>query len=57
MDDERFRHGKLERLKLQFIDVKKAHPKGIVPDDEFVYTELPPCEMSEESERARGAGA
>ena len=31
-----------QKLKLRFIDVKKAHLNGIVDDVEFVHVELPP---------------
>ena len=41
MNDEVCRRKKRhERLKLMFVDVKKAHLNGVVPEDEFVYIDL-----------------
>ena len=42
MNDEHCRRGGNERLKLMFIDVKKAHLNGFLKEDEFAYIELPP---------------
>ena len=36
-----WRRGRWERRKLMFIDVKKAHLNGKVPDDEFAFVKLP----------------
>ena len=32
----------MQKMKLLFIDVKKAHLNGIVQDDEHVFVDLPP---------------
>ena len=37
---ERRRRGQ-DGIKLMFVDVKKAHLYGVVPDGEYVYIELP----------------
>ena len=37
-----WRRGRWEKLKLRFIDVKKAHLNGFVDEDQAVYVELPP---------------
>jgi hypothetical protein len=36
------RQRKWQKMKLLFIDVKKAHLNGVVPEDEMTYVELPP---------------
>ena len=36
-----WRRGRWERRKLMFVDVKKAHLNGKVPDDEFAFVKLP----------------
>ena len=36
-----WRKGKWQRRKLMFVDVKKAHLNGKVPEDEFAYVRLP----------------
>jgi hypothetical protein len=36
-----WQRGGLEKMKLMFIDVKKAHLNGIVPEEDRVYVELP----------------
>ena len=33
--------GRWERRKLSFLEVKKAHLNGKVPDDEFAFVKLP----------------
>jgi hypothetical protein len=38
----RLRRARLQRMKLMFIDVKKAHLNGVVEEGEDVYIELPP---------------
>ena len=36
-----WRRGRWKRRKLMFIDVKKAHLNGKVPDDEYAFVKLP----------------
>ena len=46
------RNGRLQRPKLMFIDVKKAHMNGVVGPDEYAYVKMP-CDPSGHCRRLR----